>query len=137
MEACANQGCPPTGRPPCGGHFWLGRILTRSVDPTGNRIGTVGMQALDVFLEQCRSARPPDDGAVIRQQMAEVVVGCFRLVSVYGRPLGEPHVLLDDPVLECLAFFGEIDAHLIQLASVCLVGKQVTLAVNLRKCLLG
>ena len=108
--------------------FWSNVVLT------DNRTGAAGTRRV---LEQWRSAQPPDDGAVIRQPMAEVVVGCFRLVSVYGRPLREPHVLLDDPVLECLAFFGEIDAHLIQLASVCLVGKQVTLAVNLRKCLLG
>lgn len=28
--------------------------------------------------------------------MADAVDGCFRLVSVYGRPLGELHVFLDE-----------------------------------------
>ena len=82
-----------------------GTCFWSSVDPTGNRTGAVGTQALDVFWSSGVLLNPQTMGAVIRQQMAEVVVGCFRLVSVYGRPLGEPHVLLDDPVLECLACF--------------------------------
>ena len=62
-------------------------------------------------LEQCRSAQSPG------WQMADAVDGCLKLVSVYGRPLGELHVLLDEFLPQHVYF---VIRHAFECLTVCL-----------------